>query len=155
VLRLGGAIGTRLTVPSGPGPDLLLLAGGTGLAPMKAVIEDLVGGLNSRAVTLVMGATNRWDLYDQTALTQFASQLRWFDLITTVAEDPVAEQQATAVEAALRSGSWHDRRIYICGSPSMVAGSRQALLDAGYAPEKIHVEQFDDKTYAPLRAATP
>jgi NAD(P)H-flavin reductase/hemoglobin-like flavoprotein len=153
VLRLGAPIGNRLTVSSAPGPDLLLLAGGTGLAPMKAIIEQLAAGLNERKVTLVVGAANRWEVYDQPALNQFANDLRWVQVITALSDDPLADHPATAVEAALRNGSWHDRKIYVCGSPAMVAGSCQTLHEEGYSPDNVHVEQFDDKTYAPLRAS--
>jgi NAD(P)H-flavin reductase/hemoglobin-like flavoprotein len=153
VLRLGAPIGHRLTVASAPGPDLLLLAGGTGLAPMKAIIEQLAASLNDRKVTLVVGAANRWDLYDLPALNQLAVDLRWVQVITALSDDPLASQPATAVEAALRNGSWHDRKIYVCGSPAMVAGTCQTLQDEGYASGDVHVEQFDDKTYAPLRAS--
>ena len=153
VLRLGAPIGNRLTVASGPGPDLLLLAGGTGLAPMKAVIEQLAAGLDDRKVTLVVGAANRWDLYDQAELDQLAADLRWVQVITALSDDFVAGPPMTAVEAALRNGSWHDRKIYVCGSPAMVAGTCQVLRDEGYASANVHVEQFDDKTYAPLRAS--
>ncbi|WP_433618766.1 globin domain-containing protein [Dactylosporangium sp. CA-139114] len=153
VLRLGSPIGNRLTVASGPGPDLLMLAGGTGVAPMKAIIEQLAAGLENRKVTLVVGAPNRWDLHDQAELDQLADDLRWVEVITALSEDIVGGQPVTAVEAALRHGTWHDRQIYVCGSPAMVAGTCQTLRDEGYAAAGIHVEQFDDKTYAPLRAS--
>lgn len=152
VLRLGAPVGTRLSVPAGPGPDLLLLAGGTGVAPLKALVEELATSLSDRKVTLMAGAATRWDLYDLPALNQLAEDLRWLQVFPVVADDWLAEQQpATVVEAALRSGSWYDRQIYVCGSPAMVAGTCQALLDAGYSPASIRVEQLDDKSYAPLR----
>ncbi|MER7278769.1 globin domain-containing protein [Dactylosporangium sp. NPDC000244] len=153
VLRLGSPIGNRLTVASGPGPDLLLLAGGTGVAPMKAIIEQLAAGLEDRKVTLVVGVPNQWDLHDQAELDQLANDLRWVQVITALSDDIIGGQPMTVVEAALRHGSWHDRKIYVCGSPAMVAGTCQTLRDEGYASTNIHVEQFDDKTYAPLRAS--
>jgi NAD(P)H-flavin reductase/hemoglobin-like flavoprotein len=151
LLRLGAPIGTRLTVPAGAGPDLLLLAGGTGVAPLKAVIEELAGGVSDRKVTLMVGAATRWELYDLPALTQLAEDLRWLQVIPVLSDDPLAEQSTPVVEAALQSGPWYDRHVYVCGSPAMVAGTCQSLLDAGYQPASIRVEQFDDKSYAPLR----
>jgi NAD(P)H-flavin reductase/hemoglobin-like flavoprotein len=153
VLRLGTPVGTRLTVQAGPGPDLLLLAGGTGMAPMKAIIEELAGTLHNRKVTLVVGARNRWELYDMAALNQLANDLRWISVIPVLSDDPGAEYSGTVVDVALRSGSWHDCQIYVCGSPAMVGGTCQALLDQGYTPANVHVEHLDDRTYAPLRAS--
>jgi NAD(P)H-flavin reductase/hemoglobin-like flavoprotein len=151
-LRLGAPIGSRLTVPAGPGPDLLLLAGGTGLAPLKAIIQQVSYDLGERRVTLVMGAAYQYQLYDLSAMTRLASELRWLTIIPALTDDPRAEDPATVVEAALRGGSWYDRQIYVCGSPAMVAATCQALLDKGYAPNDLHVEQYDGTTYAPLQA---
>jgi NAD(P)H-flavin reductase/hemoglobin-like flavoprotein len=155
LLRLGAPIGSRLTVPTGPGPDLLLLAGGTGLAPMKAIIEQLASEADHRTVTLVVGAAYRFELYDLAALTQYAKELHWFTVIEALSDDPFVDTPGTVVETALRAGSWHDRTIYVCGSPAMTANTRQALLDKGYPPNDIHVEQYDGTTYAPLQAGLP
>jgi NAD(P)H-flavin reductase/hemoglobin-like flavoprotein len=154
VLRLGAPIGTALTVSQDSRQDLLLLAGGTGAAPMKALVEELASNLDSRRVTLVVGAATRWDLYDMPALFQLAEELRWLQVIPAMSDDPIQPRE-TVVEAALRTGSWYDRQIYVCGSPAMVNGTRQALLERGYQPDAIRFEQFDDNTYAPLSAAQP
>lgn len=155
LLRLGSPIGSRLTVSPGPGPDLLLLAGGTGLAPMKAIIEQLAYEPGERRVTLIAGATYRFELYDLPALTQLANELRWLTVIHAVSDDPFVEMPGTVAETALRAGNWHDRKIYVCGSPTMTANTRQALLDKGYSSKDIHVEQYDGTTYAPLQAGLP
>jgi NAD(P)H-flavin reductase/hemoglobin-like flavoprotein len=155
VLRLGSPIGSRLTVSPGSRRDLLLLAGGTGLSPMKAIIEQLAYESGERKVTLVVGAAYRFELYDLPALTQFANELRWLTVIPAASDDPFGETPGTVVEIALRAGSWHDRKIYVCGSPAMTANTRQALLDKGYSPNDIHVEQYDGTTYAPLQAGPP
>jgi len=151
VLRLGSPIGSRLTVPPGSGPDLLLLAGGTGVAPMRAIVEQLAGGTSDRKVMLILGAATVWELYDQAAIQQLAEDLRWFQVVGVVSDDPTVERNGTVADAALQSGPWYDRLVYVCGSPGMVAGTCQSMLDAGYPAANIRVEQFDDKTYAPLR----
>jgi NAD(P)H-flavin reductase/hemoglobin-like flavoprotein len=150
-LRVGSPIGSRLTMPAGPGPDLLLLAGGTGLSPMKAIIQQVSYDPGDRKVTLVVGAAYQYQLYDMAAMTQLADELGWLTIIPALTDDPRAEDRATVAEAALRGGSWYDRQIYVCGSPAMVAGTCRALLDKGYAPENLHVEQYDGTTYAPLQ----
>jgi len=156
VLRLGAPIGTRLTVASGPGPDLLMLAGGTGLAPLRAAIEQLAGERADRKATLVVGASHAFDLYDLPAVEALADEFRWLDVIAALVDDPAARHRGTPVEVATRAGSWHDRHIYVCGSPAMVAGTCQVLLAEGYPPEHIHVEQYDGEAYAELQAhATP
>jgi NAD(P)H-flavin reductase len=152
VLRLGAPIGTRLTVSPDSREDLLLLAGGTGVAPMKAIVEELASNLEDRRVTLVVGAATSWELYDLQALKQLAEDLRWLHVVTAVSDDPL-QPRATVVEAALGMGSWYDRQVYVCGSPAMVSGTCQTLAEQGYLPSAVRVEQFDDKTYAPLSAS--
>jgi NAD(P)H-flavin reductase len=151
VLHLSSPIGQGLTLPSGPGPDLLLLAGGTGLAPLKAIIEQLVREGDERKVTLILGTAFRYELYDLDALRGLASQHRRLTVLCALSSDPTLGEPHTVVEAALRSGSWHDCLIYICGSTGMVDATRRALLSHGYAPEQLRVEQYDGTTYAPLQ----
>lgn len=151
MLHVSAPIGSRLTVPAGPGPDLLMLAGGTGLAPLKAVIDQLTRDRDDRKVMLVVGAGFRHELYDLDELNSLAHQHRGLTVAPTLSSDPTLGEPLTVAEAALRHGPWHDRRVYLCGSPAMVAGTRQALLGHGYPPGNLHVEQYDGTTYAPLQ----
>lgn len=152
VLHLSTPIGTALTVPPGPGPDLLLLAGGTGLAPMKAIVRQLARDGDTRRVTLIAGAAYRFELYDMEALWDLARAHPQLTVLAALSADPAMGEPHTVAEAVARNGSWHDRLIYVCGSPAMTAGTRQALLSQGYAPEQLRVEPYDGTTYAPLQA---
>ena len=53
--------------------DLLLVAGGTGLAPLRALVEQVAADPDGRRVTLVVGARTFFDLYDPIAL----DKLQW------------------------------------------------------------------------------
>ncbi|QSB15843.1 hypothetical protein JQS43_05775 [Natronosporangium hydrolyticum] len=152
VLRLSAPIGDQLTLPNGPGPDLLLLAGGTGLAPLKAIVQQLAEYRDERRVTLIAGAAYRFELYDLDALWGFAQQHKQFNVLAALSADPSLGAPSTVGEAAARNGRWHDRLIYVCGSPAMVTGTRQALASQGYAPEQVRTENYDGSTYAPLQA---
>lgn len=151
VLHLSAPIGDRLTVPSGPGPDLLLLAGGTGLAPMKALVEQLIQERDARRVTLIVGATYRYELYDLDAVRALTQQYPQLNVLAALSADPALGEQLTVAEAAARNGRWHDRLIYVCGSPAMVASTSQALAAQGYAHEQVRIEHYDGTTYAPLQ----
>ena len=59
VLRAGSPIGTHLTLAPGPPADIVLLAGGTGLAPMKALLHQLAAAGDLRRAHLFWGATHR------------------------------------------------------------------------------------------------
>lgn len=151
LLRLGAPIGSRLTLPAGPGPDLLLLAGGTGVAPLKAVVEQVATDLAGRRVTLVVGAAYGYELYDQPSLSAMAAEYPWLEVVPALTDDLLAGNRGTVAEVARRIPDWHHREVYVCGSPAMVAGTREELLGAGYPPSRLHVEQYDGESYAPLR----
>lgn len=155
VWRLASPIGQRLLVPpirpGTPAPDLLLLAARTGLAPLKAIVEQMISELDDRRVTLVYGGEYQHDLYDLPALRDIAEQYRRITVLTSLSADPTADHRETLVETALRYGDWRDRDVYVCGSPGMTSGTCALLLDRGYDPDRIHVEPYNGDTYAPLR----
>lgn len=156
VLRLGAPVGDSLTLPAGNGlgepersRDLLLLAGGTGLAPLKALVEQVLQEGGSRRVSLVFGARTRRELYDLKSLGQLQQHFSRFQVMPVVSEDPLHEgDQCSVVEAALKHGIWPEHEVYVCGSTQMVNGTLQQLIAAGVEPERIHYEQF--ASYTPL-----
>jgi NAD(P)H-flavin reductase/hemoglobin-like flavoprotein len=152
ILRLSPPIGQRLTVPPGPGPNLLLLAGGTGLAPLKAVVDQLVRDHDDRRVTMIVGVAFRHELYDVDDLTRLAYRHHGLNLLAALSSDPSLGAPLTVAEAALRNGPWNDRQTLICGSPAMVSGTWHALVQHGYPPQTLRIEQYDGTTYPPLQA---
>ncbi|HEX6872875.1 MAG TPA: oxidoreductase, partial [Micromonosporaceae bacterium] len=50
--------------------------------------------------------------------------------------------RGTAVDVALRSGTWHEHEVYLCGSDDMVRGSLERLRQAGVPDERIRYESF-------------
>ncbi|MDN6300301.1 MAG: globin domain-containing protein [Micrococcaceae bacterium] len=88
--RLGAPMGDQLTRPRN-GKDLLLVAGGTGLAPLAAVLDQVgtqwtTEGTGPR-VDLFHGARLPWNLYDHEKLTRLAEQ-PWFTYRPVVSDDP-------------------------------------------------------------------
>ena len=151
-LRLGAPVGTALCGYRSRRRDLLLIAGGTGLAPLRSIVEDLAGTGDRRGVALVVGAETASDLYDLPALRGLCAALPTLGVALAVSRSGsgrlgsgrfgsgrgaaiqagAAVQAGTAVEVALRERGWSDRDIYVCGSPGMVAGTAAALRGAGY-----------------------
>jgi NAD(P)H-flavin reductase len=152
VLRAGAAVGTNLTLPPGRGRDVVMLAGGTGLAPMKALIAQLEADGGIRRVRLFWGARRHRDLYDLPAMAALAERLDWLRLVPCVSDEPSRSapvESGTVVDVALRAGPWPEQAIYICGSPEMVRGSRSAVTQAGADPALVHVEEFGSQETTP------
>ncbi|KIH96784.1 hypothetical protein LP52_22890 [Streptomonospora alba] len=146
-LRLGAPVGDRLTLTGGR--DVLMVAGGTGLAPFKAMLESMraqvaQGGPQRRA-HLFVGAPYARDHYDYPALHEMAGECPWLRVVPCVSREPArpGAEAGDAVDVALRYGPWSQEDVYVCGSPEMVNGSLQRLAAAGIPAERIRYEDFD------------
>jgi NAD(P)H-flavin reductase/hemoglobin-like flavoprotein len=152
VLRAGAPVGDRLTVPTGSASDLLLLAGGTGLAPLKALLEQLAAQGNGRRAHLFWGARTHHDLYDLPAMRQLTDPLEGVRFVPCVSDEPadgIDTAQGNVVDVALRHGPWPDHDVYVCGSPAMVGATVSAVVQAGTAPHRVRHEIFGSEETAP------
>jgi NAD(P)H-flavin reductase/hemoglobin-like flavoprotein len=151
VLRAGAPIGNQLTLTHDARGDVLMLAGGTGLAPMKALIHQLDAQGERRQVHLYWGTRFARELYDLPAMHRLAEQLDWLRLVPCVSHEQIVGAHVapgTAVEVALREGPWPEHEVYICGSPEMVRATLSAVQHAGTADHRVHVEQFGSEETA-------
>jgi NAD(P)H-flavin reductase/hemoglobin-like flavoprotein len=154
VLRLGAPVGTALTLEISAGRDLLLVAGGTGLAPLKALTQQVAAEGKHRRVTLVLGARTAYDLYDLADLEHMTERHPWLQVIPAIQDDLLdSTRGATAVDVALASCDWRERDAYICGSDQMVRGSLKRLWESGMDPNRIHSEPFAHNWYTRTTAA--
>jgi NAD(P)H-flavin reductase/hemoglobin-like flavoprotein len=147
-IRMGAPVGEQLTLPeNGDVPDLLLVAGGTGLAPLRAVLQQIERRWRSTGygprVHLFHGSRMPWNLYDHEYLSGLARK-PWFDYTPVVSDDPTYHGAKGLVgTVAAKSGDWSGRMAMVCGSPAMVRYTVQELEDAGVPAASIRREQFD------------
>jgi NAD(P)H-flavin reductase len=144
VLRMGAPVGTRLTLTEDSRRDLLLIAGGTGLAPLRALTEQVALYGGHRRVHLFVGARTGRDLYDLPTLQLMASRFPWLTVVPAVSADSLyLGERGDVVDVALRHSRWDNHEVYVCGSTPMVAGTVDRLSHAGLDPARLHVEEFD------------
>src|SRR6202044_3657442 len=88
-LVLGPSLGT-MTLERSAGRDLLCVAGGTGLSPVKAIIEQAVreSSVTRRRIYLYYGARRREELYDLPDLWRLEDAFSGFELIPVTSDDP-------------------------------------------------------------------
>jgi NAD(P)H-flavin reductase/hemoglobin-like flavoprotein len=142
-VKLGPPVGHTLTGYRHTDRDLLLIAGGTGLAPLRAIVEDLAATGTGRAVTLIVGASTAAGLYDLDHLRHLAVRLPRLSVVAAVAHGPLrGARRGDAVDVALGAGRWAGHDIYLCGSPGMLAGTRARLVAAGYPAPQIRSEDY-------------
>lgn len=141
-LTLSGPMGS-FYLRSGERP-LLMLAGGTGLAPLLSMLHTLQTQGSQRPVTLLYGVTRDGDLVKTDALDTFAQQLTGYRWLPVVADESSSCPQRGFVtehldDAMLNNG---DVDIYLCGPPPMVNAVATALRERGISPAGFWYEKF-------------
>ncbi|GHJ43507.1 flavohemoprotein [Catellatospora sp. TT07R-123] len=142
LIRLAAPMGS-MVLDRGSPRDIVCVAGGTGLAPLKAIIDDLATTGRTRRVHLFFGARTRDDLYDLPALTELAERHPWLTVVPTVSHDAGYEGETGLVtEALTRYGPWNDHDFYVCGSPAMVAATRRTLTQLQVPAMRVRHDVF-------------
>ncbi|MFJ9697217.1 globin domain-containing protein [Kitasatospora sp. NPDC101183] len=140
VLRLGPAAGT-MTVDHRAGADLLCLAGGTGIAPVRALVEEVAahGPVGGRVVEVFYGARGAADLYELDGLRRLAARHPWLTVRPVLSGTGPAMGALTGElpEVVGRFGPWPGREALLSGPPAMVRRGVAVLLDAGVPAERI------------------
>ncbi|WP_241002660.1 globin domain-containing protein [Streptomyces sp. CB01881] len=147
VLRLGPASGA-MTVDHASGADLLCLGGGTGIAPIRALVEEVAEhGAAGRSVEVFYGARQAAELYDLEALRALAGRHPWLS-VHPVLSGHGASGGGTLTgelpEVVGRFGPWTGRDAYLSGPAAMVRRGVGVLLRAGVAAERIRHDLVGD-----------
>ena len=142
VLRLGPPLG-HLTLDTASDRDLLLVAGGMGLAPLKAIVDAVARSGSPRRVDLFVGARIEEALYDRADLERLAKEHGWLTVTSAVSADKEsALEQGDIGDVALRHGPWTNRDAYVAGPAPMIEDTVGRLLRHGLPPERIRAEAF-------------
>jgi NAD(P)H-flavin reductase/hemoglobin-like flavoprotein len=136
-----GAAGGTMTVDTRSARDVLCLAGGTGLAPIKAIIEALIGSPERREIVLYHGARSRQDLYDLAELREMELACPGLRVIPAVSRETADDgvRFGTVPELAAEA-AWAERDIYISGPDDMIIETARVLAERG-APS--HLIRYD------------
>jgi NAD(P)H-flavin reductase len=125
-VRLRPAAGEPMLAPPS-GHDLLLIAGGVGVAPMKALLAQLRERADERVVHLFWGVRNRGSLYDLAALRGFRATV-----VPVVAEGPAYPYHSGPIQKVVAAhGDWHNNDVYVTGPAAMVRATVAMLVQHG------------------------
>ena len=145
-LRIGAPMGD-MRVDQQSRRDLLMIAGGTGLAPVKALIDGMARWNTSRSVTLFFGARRAQDLYDMGPLHRLAAVNRWLRVVPAVSEDPSFNgEQGLLPDVVARQGWWQEHDVYISGSPAMTRATVSRLLSLGVPAGQLRYDIVGDES---------
>jgi benzoate/toluate 1,2-dioxygenase reductase component len=123
---------------------LLLLAGGTGLAPFLSMLGKISETGSEHPVQLVYGVTNDVDLVGIERLEELATKIPGFTFITCVAAADSAHPRKGYVMAHVEPGHLNggDMDVYLCGPPPMVDAVRAWLREQRVTPTNFYYEKF-------------
>lgn len=142
-VRLGPPFG-RMILDTESVKPLLLVAGGTGLAPMKALIEQVAAD-GGRITHLYFGVRTAREVYDRAALADYGRAFDWLTIVTAVSDDARWTGRSGLIgEVAVSDGEWTDHDVYVCGSPPMVEATVKLLVANGVPDTSIKFEEFGE-----------
>jgi NAD(P)H-flavin reductase/hemoglobin-like flavoprotein len=143
-VRLGPPIG-RMTLDPESDRPLLLIAGSTGLAPLRALI-DQVAADGGRPTHLFFGARTVRENYDAEALARLDEEHSWLSIVTAISDDSQWPGEKGLVgEVALSHGDWSGHDVFVCGSPAMVEATVKLYVANGIPEARIKFDEFGQR----------
>jgi len=120
-------------------PSVLLIAGGVGITPMRALFETME--LRGGRLTLLYRASSPQDVVFGSELQHIARQ-RGADIVWMVGRSADPANQMTADNLRRLVPDVAERDVYLCASPALSAAVRAALRGASLPPSRLHEEVF-------------
>lgn len=143
VWRIGSPMG-RMRVNRESGRDLLMVAGGTGIAPVQAMLQDMTRWEENPRAHVFLGGRKAHDLYALESLRAMAEAHPWLTVVPVLEHEPemTSVEHGTLVDVVTQYGSWEDREVVISGSPQMIRATVSRLLVAGTPLDRISYDPF-------------
>lgn len=142
-LLIGHAAGTMTLAPDSD-RGILCVAGGTGLAPLKALVEEAARADLPREIHLLVGARTAADLYDLPDLLALEARTRGLRVVPVVSADPSFGGMHGRVPDVLdRLHDWSEHEVYVSGPPGMVQQTLAKLDDLGVPAARVHHDPLD------------
>ncbi|MFG2874145.1 globin domain-containing protein [Streptomyces sp. NPDC048337] len=143
VIRLGGPTGS-MTVDHTTDNGLLCLGGGTGIAPIKALVEDVARHGRRRSVQVFYGARRDHDLYDIDTMLRMQQSHPWLNVRPVVDDGPGDNLCGRLPEAVCEYGPWHTYDAYLSGPPGMIRQGVDTLLGIGMPTHRIRHDSIEE-----------
>ena len=154
LLRIEGPLG-HFVYRDDPNPNrhdpLILVAGGTGFAPIKAILRHLLETGVKRPVRLYWGARHEVDLYADGWVRERVARFPEFSyepVLSDATSDEARRYRSGWVhEAVLADGpDLSNAEVYAAGPPALVTALRDSLIARGLPRDRLYFDSFD---YAP------
>ena len=139
ILRIEGPLGAFWLREDSSRP-IVLVAGGTGFAPIKSLVEDAIERGLSRPISLYWGARDRAGLYMDALARSWESALPGLRYVP-VLSDAAADLEWTGRRGLVHQAVMDDfadlsgHEVYACGAPAMIDAARADFCNGRGLPE--------------------
>jgi len=125
-------------------PRIIFIANGTGMAPIKAMVESLIDSGHRRPVSVYWGVRTQNDFYSELPTT-------WADRGADISFFPVLSRPDAGWQGltgyvqnavAQKHSQLEGTAIYACGSNKMIEDARNLFLSMGLKPERFYSDAF-------------
>ena len=126
--------------------DMMLIAAGTGITPIKGLIDHLIKSKFQHKMTLVYGFRHETNFLFKERFEELADENKNFILLPTVSQPVNAKHwdrhvgRVTDYLSENLNSKNLDQEFYICGLAPMVRDTKRVLLERGVKAEQIHIE---------------
>jgi len=146
ILRFQGPYG-RFFLREDSAKPMILVAGGTGFAPIKALVEHAIHRNNTRPMEIYWGARNRSGLYFPELPTAWAathSHIRYVPVLSDAVPQDVWTGRGGLVHRAVLEdhADLSAYQVYACGAPAMIDAARAEFVAHGLPPEEFFADAF-------------
>ncbi|ARP92087.1 CDP-6-deoxy-delta-3,4-glucoseen reductase [Bordetella genomosp. 9] len=124
---------------------LLMVATGTGLAPIKAILESLLDNPDCPPVTLYWGMRTEADLYMRDVIESWKGRLYEFEFVPVLSRASASWQGRRGHVQDAVAEDFHDlseHAIYLCGSPNMITEAKAVFATLGASLDHMYADSF-------------
>jgi NAD(P)H-flavin reductase/ferredoxin len=125
---------------------IILVATGTGFAPIKSIVEDALKRGNQRPMKLYWGARKHEDLYLADLPQKWSERAPWFSFVPVLSEpDGAWPGRAGLVHQAVMADhpNLSSVEVYACGNPLMIAAARYGFIhECGLPEQRFYSDAF-------------
>ncbi|WP_406864184.1 globin domain-containing protein [Streptomyces sp. HUAS MG47] len=151
VLRLGPPMGD-MVLDAAVNKRLLCVAGGTGLAPIRALVEEVARRGGRHEVDLFFGARTGSELYGVDDMLRMAQRHHWLTVRGAVSDEYIPGIRGSLPKVLAEYGPWYQHDAFLSGPAAMVTSAKETLTLGGTSPDRIHHDPFDTPVLdAPVR----
>ena len=132
---------------SGTDAPVVGIAGSSGMAPLRAIFQNMLRKDIQRPARFFFGARTRQDLFMLEEWAAFEQQAPWFRFIPVLSDEPAdspwnGERGLVTDAVARHLPDLTGREAYLCGSPGMIDAALAILIARGMPPASIFYDKF-------------